>query len=176
VPRNNNLNLRYRPLRFEPLSHVNVAPAMSPDTPEDRVLHVVRVVVPTEDGRYVMVKRLPDAGNNPGKWEFPGGKVDPGATKSETGLDELRQEIGLTDVSTDTDLRPVYCYQMTDDPRKRIYQGWHTTALNPLDSIRDLTPQATEIAEIRALSLREIAQIPMALITNMALRQTALLT
>ncbi len=56
----------------------------------------IRVVagVLVRDGKALVCKRSP-ARPHAGKWEFPGGKAEPGETLAETLRRELREELGI---------------------------------------------------------------------------------
>jgi 8-oxo-dGTP diphosphatase len=56
----------------------------------------IRVVagVLVRDGKALVCKRSA-AGAHAGKWEFPGGKAEPGETLAETLRRELREELGI---------------------------------------------------------------------------------
>ncbi len=43
----------------------------------------------------VLVGQRPAAGHHPGKWEFPGGKVEPGESLEDCLRRELREELGI---------------------------------------------------------------------------------
>lgn len=47
-------------------------------------------------GRCLLLKRAMSSKGNPGKWEFPGGKIDPGESLDEALLREVAEETGLT--------------------------------------------------------------------------------
>lgn len=54
-----------------------------------------KVVVLDDAGRCLLLKRSMESKGNPGKWEFPGGKADPGETFEEALLREVCEETGL---------------------------------------------------------------------------------
>lgn len=56
----------------------------------------VKVVVRDEAGRCLLLRRSLSSRRNPGKWEFPGGKIDVGETFEEALLREVAEETGLT--------------------------------------------------------------------------------
>lgn len=56
----------------------------------------VKIVVRDETGRCLLLKRSMTSGGNPGKWEFPGGKIDPGESLDQALLREVAEETGLT--------------------------------------------------------------------------------
>lgn len=55
----------------------------------------VRAVIYDKQGRLLLLKRSMKSRNYPGKWEFPGGKVDPGERFDDAMLREVREETGL---------------------------------------------------------------------------------
>ena len=55
----------------------------------------LKVVVRDQHGRCLMLKRSPSSKGNPGRWEFPGGKLDPGESFAEALLREVGEETGL---------------------------------------------------------------------------------
>lgn len=56
----------------------------------------VKIVVRDGTGRCLLLKRSLSSKGNPGKWEFPGGKIDPGESFDEALLREVAEETGLT--------------------------------------------------------------------------------
>lgn len=56
----------------------------------------VKMVVRDDAGRCLLLKRSMNSKGNPGKWEFPGGKIDPGESFDEALLREVVEETGLT--------------------------------------------------------------------------------
>jgi 8-oxo-dGTP diphosphatase len=55
---------------------------------------VVTAAFIRENGRILMAKRLPK-GSEGGKWEFPGGKIEPGEDPRNCMLRELLEELGI---------------------------------------------------------------------------------
>jgi 8-oxo-dGTP diphosphatase len=56
----------------------------------------VKVVILNQSGECLLLKRSFDSANNPGKWEFPGGKVEGSEKFDEALLREVYEETGLT--------------------------------------------------------------------------------
>lgn len=71
----------------------------------DRVIDVVCLVL-VDEKNYILTTKRPDGGSLPGKWEFPGGKVEDGEDH-ETALRREIQEELCFDVSDLTALAPV---------------------------------------------------------------------
>ncbi len=55
----------------------------------------VRAVIYDKQGKVLLLKRSRRSKNYPGKWEFPGGKVDMGERFDDALLREVREETGL---------------------------------------------------------------------------------
>jgi len=55
----------------------------------------VRALVVDDEGRCLIIRRSDDTRWNPGKWDLPGGKPDPGEQIGEALLREAREETGL---------------------------------------------------------------------------------
>jgi len=56
----------------------------------------VRMVIQDNVGNCLLVRRSATNTSNVGKWEFPGGKVDPNEEFYEALLREIKEETGLT--------------------------------------------------------------------------------
>ena len=56
----------------------------------------VKVIIRDDEGRILLLKRSMSSKGNPGKWELPGGKVDPGEGFEEALIREVAEETGLT--------------------------------------------------------------------------------
>jgi len=64
---------------------------------QQAVVEVVAAVIERNgpDGKMILIgQRLP-GGRHPGKWEFPGGKVEPGEEPRAALARELREELGI---------------------------------------------------------------------------------
>lgn len=55
----------------------------------------MKVIVRDHHGRCLLLRRSQKSKNNKGKWDFPGGKVDPGEDFDEALLREVAEETGL---------------------------------------------------------------------------------
>ncbi|MCD4780677.1 MAG: NUDIX domain-containing protein [Candidatus Omnitrophica bacterium] len=55
----------------------------------------VRGVLKDEQGRFLLLQRSRDSRHQPGFWEFPGGKVDPGENFADALIREFKEETGL---------------------------------------------------------------------------------
>lgn len=56
----------------------------------------VKVLIRDGQGRYLLIKRSASSKANAEKWDFPGGKVDPGEDFKEALTREVAEETGLT--------------------------------------------------------------------------------
>lgn len=54
----------------------------------------VAAAVIERDGKFLVAKRLPTS-SFAGKWEFPGGKVEPAETPAECIVREIEEELGV---------------------------------------------------------------------------------
>jgi 8-oxo-dGTP diphosphatase len=55
----------------------------------------VRAVIYDKDARVLLLKRSMKSMNYPGKWEFPGGKMDEGERFDDALVREVKEETGL---------------------------------------------------------------------------------
>jgi len=63
--------------------------------PETLLRLSAKVVIHDENGRCLLLKRSMRSKGNPGKWDFPGGKIDAGESLEVGLLREIREETGL---------------------------------------------------------------------------------
>ena len=69
------------------------------------MLHVVAGIIEL-DGRFLLCRRHRNERRFPLKWEFPGGKVEPGESPEQAIIRELREELGIEV----RELRPIMDY------------------------------------------------------------------
>jgi len=63
-------------------------------------IHAVNVVIINKEAKLLIAKRAADK-PMPNKWEFPGGKVEPGENLEACGIREIKEELDL-DIIIDT--------------------------------------------------------------------------
>lgn len=83
----------------------------------------LKAILLDDENRCLLLRRSPASKNNPGKWEFPGGKMDPGESFDEALIREVREETGLevrlikpvdTAMSVLPDCRVVYLFMLAE--------------------------------------------------------------
>ena len=72
------------------------------------MLQVVAAII-ERDGRILICRRTP-LQSHPLKWEFPGGKVEPGESPAAALARELEEELGIHGAAGDEITRYEYCY------------------------------------------------------------------
>ena len=65
-----------------------------PKKPHKEIIEVVAALL-WQENRFLLCQRPMDKANG-GLWEFPGGKVEPGETKDDAIVREIREELGIT--------------------------------------------------------------------------------
>ena len=70
---------------------------------------VAAALITRADGHILICRRRKDQ-SHPGKWEFPGGKVEAGETPAAALVRELDEELGVAPTSTHEVLRYRFCY------------------------------------------------------------------
>lgn len=56
----------------------------------------VYALIRNDNGEYLLLRRSKNSRTQPGKWDLPGGKVDPDETLEETVRREVREETGIS--------------------------------------------------------------------------------
>lgn len=92
----------------------------------ETVVEVYRCILTNEYGELLLIQRARTDRWEPGSWEVPGGKREPGQTAEEALVEEIRQETGLV---VKPHGRPVCseATRYTEGPRKG--QAYQTTFL-----------------------------------------------
>jgi 8-oxo-dGTP diphosphatase len=75
---------------------------------DGRMVQVVAGILERE-GRILICRRTPEQ-SHPLKWEFPGGKVEPGESPAEALERELEEELGITEAAGDEIDRYEFAY------------------------------------------------------------------
>src|SRR3954451_19300115 len=110
------------------------------------MLQVVAAII-QQEGRILICQRTP-AQSHPLKWEFPGGKVEPGETPAEGLARELEEELGISGATGDEITRYEFTYagrptvllifiqvtSYTGAPRNRIFHDMRWEPANSLSS------------------------------------------
>jgi 8-oxo-dGTP diphosphatase len=63
--------------------------------PGPSALIVVAAII-RKDGKYLIAQRSEDCKSAPLKWEFPGGKVEPGEDPKDALIREIKEELGIS--------------------------------------------------------------------------------
>ena len=78
----------------------------------------------------ILIAQRNNTGRFANKWEFPGGKIDPGETPQEGLQRELQEELGLTATVGDLFSETLYCF---DQGKIRQYTYWASPVSPPAD-------------------------------------------
>jgi len=108
----------------------------------DKELLVVTCAIIRSEGKLLIARRHPHSRFEPGKWEFPGGKVDFGEDPARCMVREIEEELGVL-----IDVEDIY------DVRSHVYSDGkgtrHVILLFYLCRIISGTPACLDCAEIR---------------------------
>ena len=108
-----------------------------------KMIDVVAAII-EQDGQILLAQRPPHA-DQPGMWEFAGGKVEPGETREEALIRECREELAIT-----LSVGAVYMDVIHAYPDLTV----HLTLFSA--SIADGVPQKLEHNDIRWITPAEI--------------------
>lgn len=126
----------------------------------ERLIDVTAAVIGGPDGRILVCSR-PAGKHMAGKWEFPGGKIEPGETPEACVRREIREELGmgidvgpvLTVMEHDYGVKYVrvtFFLAVSDDtPAAKDHQGFRWVAPDDIDSVDFLDADRPVSAEIR---------------------------
>jgi 8-oxo-dGTP diphosphatase len=101
----------------------------------DTIMTTVVAAIIERGGRVLICQRRSDH-PHPLKWEFPGGKVEPGEAPADALRRELQEELGIHGRIGDEVTRYPYCYaggkpillifyrvsEFSGEPRNRVFQ------------------------------------------------------
>ena len=112
-----------------------------------KVLQVVAAVLVDRQGR-VLVAHRPPGKWAAGRWEFPGGKLDPGEAEPDAVVRELREELGVR-----VDAQQCLGQFTHDYPDKRVQIGlW-------LVLRHEGEPRGVEGQALRWVTLEQLSQV-----------------
>ena len=89
-------------------------------------------------GNALLVTRRPDRPGQPGQWEFPGGKVEPGEAEDAALAREIREELGCG-----VDVGPLLLRHRHRYPALDVELAFYACALHP-----GAEPVALGVAEL----------------------------
>ena len=107
-----------------------------------KVLDVVAAII--EHNGNILLARRPDSGDQPGYWEFPGGKLEANETQPQALARELQEELGITAEIG----RYIASHQCQVADRIIILHAWHVRVFTG-------EPAALCHSELRWCSLTE---------------------
>lgn len=119
----------------------------------DRETVVVTVAIIPMGGRVLVARRHSSSRFEPGKWEFPGGKVDFGEHPKDAIRREIREELG---VEVDVDRLYDISTHVYSDPRGKR----HVVLLFYVCRIVTGSPSTMDCAEIGFASRDELDALP----------------
>ena len=129
----------------------------------EHLVDVTAAVIGSRDGQILVCSR-PAGTHMAGKWEFPGGKIEPGETAETCIRREIREELGmeiavgpvLTVMEHDYDIKYVrvtFFLAVSDDaPSAKDHQGFRWVTPDTIDSVDFLDADRPVSAEIQKKS------------------------
>lgn len=108
-------------------------------------IHVVAAVI--ERGDDILIARRPDHLHQGGKWEFPGGKVEPAEPVADALVRELEEELGIR--STQAEPLITIAHDYTD--KHVLLDVWKVTAFNG-------EPKGMEGQEVRWVARNQLPE------------------
>lgn len=115
--------------------------------PEENRIHVLVGLLQDAQGRWLVNQRRPGT-HAAGRWEFPGGKREPGEPERQTLERELAEELGIVVVEAEPFMTLTHDY--TD--RRVLLEIWHVAAYEG-------EPRALESQRLRWVSAEELGAV-----------------
>lgn len=87
-----------------------------------------------KDQKALLIKRRPDDVHNPGKWDIPGGRLEPGENPLDGIKRECKEEVGFDiEVAMPLDIQNFTRDdgQKTLKPKENFQNGWNLLLLMP---------------------------------------------
>ncbi|MCH8741545.1 8-oxo-dGTP diphosphatase MutT [Patescibacteria group bacterium] len=90
---------------------------------EDRdYINVTAAII--QEGQNILIVRRAQNQSHAGKWEFPGGKIDPGETAEDCLRRELLEELGIRVQEVQSFIVFEYDYHRSDRKKHRFFSFW----------------------------------------------------
>ncbi len=104
-----------------------------------------------DDQNRLVITRRPEGIHLAGKWEFPGGRIEPGETPQQALTREIKEELNLK-----IEVGALYFQDTFEYDVKTVdISFFHCRQTNKADQ-----PQAVEVAEWKRVRLSELEQYP----------------
>jgi 8-oxo-dGTP diphosphatase len=112
----------------------------------------IRLLLFNKDGEVLLLQRSKSSKTNPGRWELPGGKIDPGESFDTALNREIMEETGL-----------VVRISHAAGTAEQIVPGWHVVHLMMTGSaISGKIRISDEHEEYRWVGIDEVKHLPLA--------------
>ena len=98
----------------------STVPEAKTEDPAVSILHVAAGILTDPQGR-VLIARRPDRAHQGGRWEFPGGKLEPGETSQQGLARELREELGVQVLASEPLIRIRHDYGDRQDLDPQLF-------------------------------------------------------
>lgn len=109
---------------------------------QESVMKTVTAGILRHEERILIARRAPDDRLS-GKWEFPGGKVEPGESPEACLERELEEEFGIRVAVGDYFMGSTYCYDHGTIDLRAYFVSWQPQPLLPTvhDEIKWVSPE-----------------------------------
>ena len=117
---------------------------------------VTAVAVIQKNSKYLIAQRRKDCKFAPNKWEFPGGKVEPGEKPEEAAVREIREEIGIEIKITGILGTDAHAWETIGNPDKKRHVVLIYFAAEPIGHEIPRPIECQAVRWVRAEELRDV--------------------